>query len=46
MTNKDTYDIQEYEREQLYLKLMEITRWHADLQIAFYKELESEPLIL
>ena len=41
MTTKDTYDIQEARRIELYEKLIEITKWHAQLQIDFEKELFS-----
>lgn len=41
MTSKDTHDIQEARRIELYEKLIEITKWHAQLQIDFEKELFS-----
>lgn len=44
MTSKDTYDIEQYKKEELYLKLIEIARWHAYLQILFDRELASESL--
>lgn len=46
MTSRDTYDIRSYEQEELYLKLIEIAKWHAQLQINFEKELNSESLNL
>lgn len=41
MTTKDTYDIQEARKIELYERLIEITKWHAQLQIDFEKELFS-----
>lgn len=39
MTSRDTHDIQEAKRIELYEKLLEITKWHAQLQIDFEREL-------
>jgi hypothetical protein len=41
MTTRDTHDIQEAKRMDLYEKLLEITKWHAQLQIDFERELFS-----
>lgn len=42
MTTRDTYDIEEAKRMELYEKLLEITKWHAQLQIDFERELLKE----
>lgn len=42
MTTRDTHDIQEAKRIELYEKLLEITKWHAQLQIDFERELLKE----
>lgn len=50
MTTRDTYDIDhlkkielyEAQQKELYKNLLEITKWHAQLQIDFEKELFSE----
>lgn len=42
MTTRDTHDIQEAKRMELYEKLLEITKWHAQLQIDFERELLKE----
>ena len=42
MTTRDTHDIQEAKKMELYEKLLEITKWHAQLQIDFERELLKE----
>lgn len=42
MTSADTYDINKYKVEQLIEKLLEITKWHAQIQIDFFKDLEKQ----
>ena len=42
MTSRDLYDIEQHKKEELYNRLLEITKWHAQLQIDFEKELLQE----
>jgi hypothetical protein len=42
MTSADTYDINKYKIEELIEKLLEITKWHAQIQIDLFNELEEE----
>jgi len=46
MTSRDTHDIQEYELEKkladIYERMMDIARWHAQLQVSFDRVLERE----
>jgi len=39
MTSRDSHDINEARRMELYDRLMEITRWHAQLQVDFWHDL-------
>lgn len=42
MTSTDTYDIKKYKTEELFEKLLEITKWHAQLQVDFFNELNEQ----
>lgn len=42
MTSTDTYDMKKYKTEELFEKLLEITKWHAQIQIDFFNELNQE----
>lgn len=42
MTTRDTSDIEQARQEDLYDRLMEITRWHAQLQVDFWHDLMGQ----
>jgi hypothetical protein len=54
MTSTDTYDIEQNKKieiyqsgqRELFAKLLEITKWHASLQVQFDKDLQEQELKL
>lgn len=42
MTNRDTHDIEQARQMDLYDRLMEITKWHAQLQVDFWHDLMGQ----
>ncbi|MFZ9715869.1 MAG: hypothetical protein ACO3CH_00230 [Ilumatobacteraceae bacterium] len=46
MTSRDTHDIEQYELEEklavIYERMLDIARWHAQLQVSFDRVLQRE----
>lgn len=42
MTTRDTYDIEQAQKMDIYEILVEIMKWHAQIQIDFFNELNEQ----
>lgn len=42
MTTRDTYDIKKNEIQEIFERMMEAAKWHAQLQVQFDQELQKQ----